>query len=96
MMQLHVLDHIFVKFTLDDVKGTRILPVDSPTRVTMSKDPIWMSAFMHLFKKADYPTMYLTYIGNMQGPSNNMINNRVLTWFDMNHGYINIIKSGME
>jgi hypothetical protein len=84
MMRVHVLDRIFdVLPTLEDLNSVRILPLDSPERVSIKEKPIWMSTFLHMYKKSEYPAKYLTYIGNKQGPKNNMINNRVLAWSDM-------------
>lgn len=83
-MQIHFLDRIFdVLPTLDDLNGVRILPVDFPNRENIKENPIWMSAYIHMFRKSDYPNKYLTFIGNKQGPANKMINNRCLTWFNI-------------
>lgn len=84
MMRVHVLDRIFDELpTLDDLDGARILPLDFPERVNMNKDPVWMSALMFVFKKSEYPAKHLTFIGNRKGPANNGINNRDLTWGDI-------------
>lgn len=84
MMRIQVLDRVFDKLpTLDDIDEIRILPIDFPKRVSINEDPIWMSTFIHLYKKSDYPAKRLTYIGNRQGPANKMINKRVVAWFDI-------------
>jgi hypothetical protein len=84
LMRVQVLDRIFdVLPTLDDMDGVRILPLDFPTRVDMNEDPIWMSAYIHMFKKREYPAKHLTFIGNRQGPANNMINNRGIGWVNV-------------
>lgn len=94
-MRIQILDRIFNELpTLDDMNGVRILPVDFPTRINISKDakiyedmniiskqdPIWMSALVHMFKKSEYPAKHLTFIGNRKGPLNNMTNKRELSW----------------
>ncbi|NLD47062.1 MAG: hypothetical protein GX660_07665 [Clostridiaceae bacterium] len=80
-MRIHVVDRVFDELpTLEDMDELRILPVDFPTRVSMNKDPIWMSALIYMSKKTFYPAKYLTFIGNRKGPANNMINNRELAW----------------
>jgi hypothetical protein len=84
MMRIQVLDCIVDELpTLDSMNGVRILPLDSPERVNFNKDPVWMSALIHMFSKSEYPTKYLTFIGNRQGPANIKMNNRVLTWGDI-------------
>lgn len=81
MMRIHVLDRLFDEIpTLDDIEGVRILPLDFPTRYNLNEESIWMSALILMFKKSEYPAKYLTYIGNRQGPENNIINKCVLTW----------------
>lgn len=81
MMRIQVMDRIFDELpTLEDITGVRILPLDFPKRVDMSEDPVWMSAYIFMFKKSDYPVKHLTFIGNQKGPANKEINKRVLTW----------------
>lgn len=84
MMRVHVLDKVFDELpTMDDLDGVRILPLDFPTRYNINEEPVWMSTFIFMFKKSEYPAKYLTFIGNRQGPANNEINKRVLTWGDI-------------
>jgi len=97
-MRVQILDKVFDDIpTLNEIDGVRILPVDFPTRINISKDakiyenmnittkkdPIWMSALMRMFKKSEYPAKHLTFIGNKQGPLNNMENKRELAWGDI-------------
>lgn len=81
MMRVHVLDRVFGELpTLDDMDGVRILPLDFPTRYNINEDPVWMSTFVHMFSKSDYPAKYLTFIGNRKAPANNEVNKRILSW----------------
>lgn len=97
-MRVQFFDKIFDKLpTPDDMDGARILPVDFPTRVNISRDakiyedmdiiaekePIWMSALMICAKKSEYPAKHLTFVGNKQGPQNIAENRRELWWGDM-------------
>jgi hypothetical protein len=83
-MRIQVLDCIFDELpTLDDMDGVRILPLDFPTRVSMNRDPIWMSAYIYMIKKREYPAKQLTFIGNRQGPVNNMVNKRRIGWVNV-------------
>lgn len=83
-MRIHVLDRVFDELpTLEKIEGVRILPLDFPTRVDINEDPVWMSGLIHMFKKSEYPAKHLTFIGNRQGPPNKEINDRDLTWVDI-------------
>lgn len=55
MMRIQVMDRIFDELsTLEEVTGVRILPLDFPKRVDMSEEPVWMSAYIFMFKKSEY------------------------------------------
>ncbi len=92
-MRIQVLDGIFDTLpTIDTIMNTRILPLDFPTRINITrdasntsgcmikKDPIWMSCIIFAFTKRDYPKKHLTFIGNETGPLNQMVNRNELDW----------------
>lgn len=92
-MRIQVLDGIFDSLpAIDVIMDMRIVPLDFPTRVNISrdafnssgylikKDPIWMSSTIFAFSKRDYPKKYLTFIGNRPGPLNQMVNRQELDW----------------
>lgn len=93
-MRIQVLDGIWdtIPPMNDIIMNTRILPLDFPTRINISrdapnssgyivkKDPIWMSSIVFSFAKRDYPQKYLTLIGNIPGPLNQLENRRELDW----------------
>lgn len=92
-MRIQVFDRVFDYLpTLNDVGDIRILPLDFPTRVNMKDDPIWMSALIHRDRKSDYPEKCLTFVGNKQGPPNNRIVNRNVTWCDIDRWLSNFYR----
>jgi len=81
VMRLQVFDRIFDELPLlDQLNDVRLLPLDFPTRFDFKQNPIWMSGLIDMYKKSSYPSEHLTYLGNCVGPSNNMVNERVITW----------------
>jgi len=78
-MQIHFIDHIFDELpTLNDVNKHRILPSD-PLRYT--NESIWMNRGLVITKNSEYPKKYLTYLGNIKGPSNKIMNRTLaLMW----------------
>ncbi len=80
-MRIQVLDRIFDSLpNLNDMKGIRILPLDSPERVNINEHQIWMNGFIHMFSKSDYPAKCCTFIGNGLGTENNEMENCVISW----------------
>jgi len=99
LMRIQLLDKLFDELpTIDDIENLRILPVDNPIRVNISKDyqrknssilskkdPIWMSALMDITYMREYPKKHLTFIGNRQGPLNLMSQKRKLNWVEIDN-----------
>ena len=96
-MRVQFYDKIFDELpALDGLQGLRILPLDIPDRINISKDtvnmygtkrkkdPIWMSTLMILDKKSEYPKKYLTFLGNIQGLPNIKKNKWELPWIQIN------------
>ncbi|MCL2426586.1 MAG: hypothetical protein FWD05_09650 [Oscillospiraceae bacterium] len=83
-MRVQFYDKLFEELpTLDDLKKLRLLPLDLPYRhnisrdylnhkgiILMKKDPVQMNAVISMHKKSDYPTKFLTFLGNTQGLPN--------------------------
>ena len=92
-MRIHFYDKIFNEMpTLEDMHGLRILPLDYPGKTaynddavecitTKKKESIWMSTFMILYKKSEYPKKHLTFLGNTQGLPNTNKKHQSLSWF---------------
>ncbi len=96
-MRLQFFDKVFDQLpTLDDLKNVRILPIDFPYRVNISrdyvrvfannrsiihkKDPIWMNAVVVMVHSRAYPKKRLFYIGNCQGPPNFRFSPQQIVW----------------
>ena len=88
-MRLQVFDKLFDAIpTLEQLKNVRILPLDSPKRVSLEREPIWMNGLFVIPKKSHYPKKYLTYIGNCTEPANNMINTNTMTWWNLDDSFV--------
>lgn len=88
-MRLQVFDKLFDTIpTLEELNGIRILPLDSPKRVNLDQEPIYMSRLFVIPRKSHYPKKYLTYIGNNMNPANNMLNRSALTWWDLDDSFV--------
>ena len=102
-MRIQIFDKVFDYLpTLADMAGLRILPLDFPDRVNISrdvpnlyvpgeinkKDPIWMSALYNLYSKREYPKKHLFFLGNTLGPKNFRQCQRELNWRDMTRSFI--------
>lgn len=69
-MQVQLIDHVFCELPkLEDVNNYRILPADNLQYIR----PLMMNCSFMIYKKSDYPHKQLTYLGNIQGPSNKVI-----------------------
>lgn len=86
LMRIQVFDRIFDDLpTLDDMDGgIRILPLDDPDRVfNKEREPFWTNTLIGSYRKIDYPSKYLTFIGNKQGPINNMMKSFTFAWVNI-------------
>lgn len=67
VMRVHVFDKLFNNVpTLDEIKNVRLLPLDFPA----STRNLYMSTWLMLNKKQEYPDRNLTFIGNILPPQN--------------------------
>jgi len=67
IMRVHLFDRLFDKIpTIDEVKDVRLLPLDFPA----STRNLYMSTWMMLDRKREYPDKYLTFICSILPPSN--------------------------
>ena len=96
-MRVHIFDCVFDEIPPIEVIDTlRLLPLDTPKRVNISgtapyspnrvifkKDPIWINRYIYTYAAREYPQKYLFYLGNRQGPADNMENDCCFRWYDM-------------
>lgn len=81
VMRLQAFDHIFDELpSLEQLSNIRLLPLDFPTRFDFKRNPIWVSALFDISSKKKYPSQHLTYLGNGIYASNNMVNERIVPW----------------
>ena len=67
VMRVHVYDKLFEQVPmLDEIKNIRLLPIDFST----TSRKLYMSTWVMLEKKRDYPVNNLTFIGNTSFPPN--------------------------
>jgi hypothetical protein len=77
-MRVHVFDRVFDEMpTLGDMDGLRILPLSFPSGALATEGPyhgiLSMHSQMRIWKKMkEYPSAYLTFVGNKPGPPNNV------------------------
>ena len=74
-MLIHVFDRVFDQMpALSDLEQLRILPLGIPKPSSYTKKftegVIYMNQSMLIREEEDYPTAYLTFIGNQPGPAN--------------------------
>ena len=99
LMRIQVYDRIFDELpTIDDLEGLRIMPLDVPDRINISKDaqgqdgrytwavakePIRISTLIGALKKSEYPKKHLIFLGNKEGLANVKSNNCKFVWLDI-------------
>ena len=92
-MRVQILDKLFNTLpTMEDIKNIRILPIDSPKRINISKnavvdgkylhekEPVWMNALVSMSSKREYPKKNLTFVGNIKGPLNMRKSEQNFVW----------------
>ena len=96
-MRVHIFDCVFDEIPPIEVIDTlRLLPLDTPKRVNIAgttpyapnrvifkKDPIWINRYAYSFSSREYPQKHLFYLGNRQGPADNMINGNSFGWYHL-------------
>ena len=89
--RIHVFDRVFDKLPcLDDIDGVRLLPllpgisVDNKGVIRKAVTvEYFMNVKMTIYKKSDYKSKYLTFIGNKMGPMNKVNWGAHNDWKDM-------------
>jgi len=98
VMRIQIYDKIFDELpSIDDLEGLRLMPLDFPNRINISRDsrpsrdggyvtakePIFVSTLIMAHTKSEYPKKHLTFLGNRKGLANIRNNNWELSWFDI-------------
>jgi len=67
LMRIHVYNNLFDNIpAIEDISGIRLLPF----RQRDKEGSLSMNGLVDLFRKADYPINFLTYVGNTVPPAN--------------------------
>jgi hypothetical protein len=86
-MQIQVIDHVFDELPeLDDINKYRILPLDSLRNIEYRT--FRMNAYIYHDKQSEYPIKQLTFLGNLQGPSNKVftrLSSETLFWIGIEY-----------
>ena len=89
-MRIQVFDHVFDEMpSLDDVKGLRQLPLDTP-RVSARGHEILLDRYIFMDKNIRYPAKHLTFLGNRPCvPSKMECEEWALYWGNLEYIFIN-------
>ncbi|SHO54185.1 hypothetical protein [Anaerocolumna xylanovorans] len=84
-MVLQIYDRMFDSIpSIEDLKQLRILPLDFPQRPSIEKTGIIMCVSLLQYNNKEYPSEYLTYLGNVPHPSNTCRRLTEWGWYTFN------------